>query len=848
MEETGAGKPSSFRDRIAAFNKTSDAPLAPRTMPKPTSFVRKPFIPPPPSKSSYFVTPKASASAKPPSSDQAVTSRETPELPGQTHREPQTEPELGKDNFKERILAIQKGLHYTNPGVSRGPAQLEGSRDTDDVEDVLQPSDTGKPDEEAVRNITEEAMGHEMSDQRLESTNEIEMETVNAPDESVEDKGEIDPEVARRIAIRERMAKMSGGMGMHMGIGLPPAYPRGKTTTKVPSFPPSSPPLGRLDPIPVIPGLPPLKAKDPERRVSKPITETSEGARSLQEEDAVSLEDEAPREDDSKDRSKQSRAEEDPGSILHSDKPLSMTEPENDSESGREPEIASTTAHKAPHEDEDYPSTENSDVESVSSPPESNGQLLEPATSFPGPFSLPKQYSHDTTQHAGRPPIPTAYSSSKEIAPRSRPPPPPPPAPPVTIADLPRSPIAEDSSPAAVLNVSKERKRDSGIDTSDPEHLPEVVTTVLSPSSPKPPSFRPPLPPLQVMPPRTPSIPTKAPPIPAIPRNFETANTSLDQFYAPPSEIMTSPIELSPPTAKHTDEIQSPYSPPSPTPPTFRTSLSERTSQDISRNRSSLETARREVPYMAMKEENLQDGEQWWLESEAPPGAFKNRSDVVCEVEDSTSTRRGNHIIVTRQVYILFSDYSQTQVTAQYSRDAPSQVALSQRHLPPPPQPTKSDLETRHQQIGHRVVALAQTRVGTSVGDGSPLALVHDVFGKLGDCLPSAGVRSHGALVFSNFGNSSTRQFDEIRAGDVVAFRNAIFQVHGGLRGKSTVEVGKPDHVAIVQEWNGSKRKLKVLEQRQDIKRVVSSGYRLGDLRSGEVHVFRPMPRSWVDW
>jgi hypothetical protein len=102
--------------------------------------------------------------------------------------------------------------------------------------------------------------------------------------------------------------------------------------------------------------------------------------------------------------------------------------------------------------------------------------------------------------------------------------------------------------------------------------------------------------------------------------------------------------------------------------------------------------------------------------------------------------------------------------------------------------------------------------------------------------------------VFSNFGNSSTKQFDEIRQGDVVAFRNAIFQVHGGLRGKGTLEVGRPDHVAIVQDWNGSKRKLKVLEQRPDTKRVTPNGYRLGDLRSGEVHVFRPMPRSWVGW
>jgi len=199
-------------------------------------------------------------------------------------------------------------------------------------------------------------------------------------------------------------------------------------------------------------------------------------------------------------------------------------------------------------------------------------------------------------------------------------------------------------------------------------------------------------------------------------------------------------------------------------------------------------------------------------------------------------------------VYILFSDYSQTIVTAQYDHDDPSRATLSQRHLPPPPQPSKMELEARHDQVGHQVVALAQARLGSSVGDGSSLAFVLEIFSKLENCLPSAGARSHGALIYSNFGNSSTKQFDEIRPGDIVTFRNAIFQGHGGLRGKIVTEVGKPDHVAVIQEWNGSKKKLKVLEQRQENRRVSHSSYKIGELKSGEVHVFRPMPRSWVDW
>ena len=249
-----------------------------------------------------------------------------------------------------------------------------------------------------------------------------------------------------------------------------------------------------------------------------------------------------------------------------------------------------------------------------------------------------------------------------------------------------------------------------------------------------------------------------------------------------------------------------------------------------------------------MKEENIQDGRQWWLDPVSPPFAFRNRKDLTYEVEDSASTRRGGHTSVTREVYVIFSDYSQTIITAQYDRDEPSRATISQRHLPPPTPPSKADLESRHEQIGHQVVALAQARLGASVGDGSSLAFIQEIFSKLENCLPSAGARSHGALIYSNFGNSSTQQFDEIRPGDVVAFRNATFQAHGGLRGKVITEVGKPDHVAVIHEWNGSKKKLKVLEQRQETRRVAHNSYKIGDLKSGEVHIFRPMPRSWVDW
>lgn len=251
---------------------------------------------------------------------------------------------------------------------------------------------------------------------------------------------------------------------------------------------------------------------------------------------------------------------------------------------------------------------------------------------------------------------------------------------------------------------------------------------------------------------------------------------------------------------------------------------------------------------MATKEEDILDGSSWWLEEGSPPPGYGKRDDLIFEVEDTTSSRRGGRSVVTREVYILFSDYSQRIITVQYDLDSPSRPTFSQRDKPPPSLPSKVELEKWHQTTGSQIVSSAEIRLGSTIGDGTAISLISDILGEVDGCLPSVGMHVHGALVYSNMGNSSTTQSDEIRSGDIVTFHNAIFQAHGGLRGKTVTEVGKPDHVAIVQEWNGSKKKLKVFEQRPEQRRVSHNSYKIGDLKSGEVQVFRPMPRTWVDW
>src|SRR5262249_51163854 len=120
------------------------------------------------------------------------------------------------------------------------------------------------------------------------------------------------------------------------------------------------------------------------------------------------------------------------------------------------------------------------------------------------------------------------------------------------------------------------------------------------------------------------------------------------------------------------------------------------------------------------------------------------------------------------------------------------------------------------------------------------------------NALAPAGTRSFGALAYSNLGNATIQQFDEIRPGDIITFRNAKFQGHkGGLHAKYSIEVGgktSGDHVAVVLGGDGTKKKVKVLEQGRENKKVKSESFKLGDLKSGEVKVWRVVGRGWVGW
>lgn len=250
------------------------------------------------------------------------------------------------------------------------------------------------------------------------------------------------------------------------------------------------------------------------------------------------------------------------------------------------------------------------------------------------------------------------------------------------------------------------------------------------------------------------------------------------------------------------------------------------------------------------KEVDLAEPSQWWAQPNLPPPVFQGSNDLLFEIEESTTTKRGGKTTISKDVYVLFHDYSQTIISAVFDARQPADVALEQRNEPPPAQLRQDQLEEVYGKFGAHVAQAVAGKQNITVGDGSPGALVTDLLAPLENALPPVGARAYGPIVYKNLANASVQQFDEIRPGDIVTFRSAKFQgKHGGvMHQKYQMEAGNPDHVGVVVEWDGTKKKLRAIEQGRDSKKAKVESFRLGDLRSGEVKVHRLVGRDWVGW
>ena len=252
---------------------------------------------------------------------------------------------------------------------------------------------------------------------------------------------------------------------------------------------------------------------------------------------------------------------------------------------------------------------------------------------------------------------------------------------------------------------------------------------------------------------------------------------------------------------------------------------------------------------------NLSQDTPWWTADQPLPPALQSRNgvDLLSESEESSKSKRGGRKEITKDIYVLYIDYSQTVISVRYDSHEPSDVHLEQRHEAPPPRLRQDQLETAWQRFGTKIADAASSHGNSKkdsvVGNGSPYSLPLELIRAQRDALLPVGTRTYGALVYANLANASTMQYDEIRRGDIITVRNAKFEGHhGAMKSKYKVDYG-PSHVAVVEEWDGTRRAVRAWEQGRDKKGGVrSEKFRLGDLRSGEVRVWRIVGRNWVGW
>ncbi|EMR08150.1 hypothetical protein PNEG_03587 [Pneumocystis murina B123] len=246
---------------------------------------------------------------------------------------------------------------------------------------------------------------------------------------------------------------------------------------------------------------------------------------------------------------------------------------------------------------------------------------------------------------------------------------------------------------------------------------------------------------------------------------------------------------------------------------------------------------------------DLEKDTLWWTLPNALPSIFQNRKDILLKFFESSHLLKDGNTIITKEIRILFHDYSETHILVTFNKKNPENANLKQIHQPSPIKPNQNQLEIAYEKFGTQIANLASLHFGITVGDGSPFAFVQDIISNIPDALPSTGVRAYGALIYRNRANASTEQRDEIKTGDIVSFRNAKFQGHkGSLYTKYNISVGNPDHAAVIMEWDGTKRKIKVWEQGRISKKVIQSSFKIGDLKSGEICIWRVMSKSWVSW
>lgn len=154
--------------------------------------------------------------------------------------------------------------------------------------------------------------------------------------------------------------------------------------------------------------------------------------------------------------------------------------------------------------------------------------------------------------------------------------------------------------------------------------------------------------------------------------------------------------------------------------------------------------------------------------------------------------------------------------------------------------------------IGVQVVEAASDLFEKSkrslVGDGSYPGFVRAVLAQVPEALQSSDPEECGYVIYAQTGATVQRRVADIMPGDVIMFRDAKLKGHKNLHAYSqAVGMGEGGAlVGIVHEFEAKKSKVRVWQANQHVgqQSVEIVSYRLEDLKSGQVKIFRVLEKA----
>ncbi|QLQ81120.1 hypothetical protein HG537_0E04750 [Torulaspora globosa] len=333
-------------------------------------------------------------------------------------------------------------------------------------------------------------------------------------------------------------------------------------------------------------------------------------------------------------------------------------------------------------------------------------------------------------------------------------------------------------------------------------------------------------------PPAVPSVPAVGPPLPERALPLHPLSTAAPPVPIPPAPPAVAKTERSD-YPRH--EPMSPEGPPpiaNPPPPPI-TSLRRRTTTG-----DALEAAHESSV-------EFDPTDLWWLHKTAPNKLFSPKSNYLMEVDDHLIKKRLSQNIMVRDFYFLFEDYSQLHLSLTYDIDNPQDTVQSTQRFVA----LKHNFEllsTFSEKYGSYIMQSASEMIQSQNPDFIDSILSH--LSK--DIIMPIESRTYGVALLSYKAGQALdlEALRSIRAGDILVIRKGKFETHRKLGPKEVIKVGMESlpHTAVVTEYDHTKNKLRVIEQKDG--KITQTGYRLEHMKTGKLKIFRVIGRDYVGW